>query len=70
MTIEVELEGQRYIEDRDTKALISGSRDDATAFTERWTLSLDGEDSSPWLITGVGGAAEPKKATGPVGPAP
>ena len=70
MTIEVELEGQRYVEDRDTKALISGSRDDATAFTERWTLSLDGADSSPWQITGVGGAAEPQKATGPVGPAP
>ena len=53
MAIEVELQGQRYVEDRDTKAVMSGSRDEATAFTERWTLSLDGAGSSPWQITAV-----------------
>jgi len=58
MAIEVELEGQRYVEDRDTKAVMSGSRDEATAFTERWTLSLDGADSSPWQITAVGHSPE------------
>ena len=70
MTIEFKLEGQRYVEDRDTKAVMSGSRDEATAFTERWTLSLDGADSSPWQITAVGHSPEAEKATGPAGPAP
>ena len=53
MAIEVELQGQRYVEDHGTKAVMSGSRDEATAFTERWTLSLDGAGSSPWQITAV-----------------
>jgi predicted lipid-binding transport protein (Tim44 family) len=64
MAIEVELQGQRYVEDRDTKAVISGSRDEATAFTERWTLSLDGAGSSPWQITAVGHSPE-SPATSP-----
>ena len=70
MTIVVEVGCRRYVEDRDTKAVVSGSRDEATAFTERWTLSLDGADSSPWQITALGHSPEAEKATGPAGPAP
>ena len=50
MTIEVELGGRRYVEDRDTASVLSGSKDRATTFTERWTLALDGPDDAPWRI--------------------
>ena len=57
--IEAELSGRRYVEDRDTLALQSGSRDSETAFTEHWTLVLDGEGDSPWRIaaTAASGAS-------------
>jgi predicted lipid-binding transport protein (Tim44 family) len=50
MTIEVELGGRRYTEDRDTAAVLSGSKDAATTFTERWTLSLAGDGAAPWRV--------------------
>jgi len=50
MTIEVELGGNRYVEDRDTTTVVSGSKDSATTFTERWTLALDGPDDAPWRL--------------------
>jgi len=50
MTVEVEVGGSRYVEDRDTAAVLSGSKDGATTFTERWTLALDGPDDAPWRI--------------------
>jgi predicted lipid-binding transport protein (Tim44 family) len=50
MTVEVELGGSRYVEDRDTTTVVSGSKDRATTFTERWTLALDGPPDSPWRI--------------------
>lgn len=55
MTLEVELAALRYVEDRDTKAVLSGSRDEETVFSERWTFSLDGPDEQPWRITGLVG---------------
>jgi predicted lipid-binding transport protein (Tim44 family) len=56
VTIEVQLSGRRYVEDRDTAAVLSGSRNESTTFTERWTLSLDGSDASPWRIASVSDA--------------
>jgi predicted lipid-binding transport protein (Tim44 family) len=50
MAVEVELGGSRYVEDRDTAAVLSGSKDAATTFTERWTLALDGPEDAPWRI--------------------
>jgi predicted lipid-binding transport protein (Tim44 family) len=50
MTVELELGGNRYVEDRDTTSVVSGSKDSATTFTERWTLALDGPDEAPWRI--------------------
>ncbi|MGH3036550.1 MAG: TIM44-like domain-containing protein [Gaiellaceae bacterium] len=65
VTIEVQLSGRRYVEDRDTAAVLSGSRNEAMTFTERWTLSLDGSDSSPWRIAAVSDAgAEPAGSPG------
>jgi predicted lipid-binding transport protein (Tim44 family) len=54
MSIEVDLEGRRYIEDRDTAAILSGSQSRATSFTEYWTLALDGGDKQPWRIAALG----------------
>jgi predicted lipid-binding transport protein (Tim44 family) len=50
MTVEVELGGRRYVENRDTAAVLSGSKSEATVFTERWTLALDGPEAHPWRI--------------------
>ena len=54
MTLEVDLTGRRYLENRDTTAVLAGSRTRATSFTERWTLSLTGDERQPWRITAVG----------------
>jgi predicted lipid-binding transport protein (Tim44 family) len=50
MTVELELGGRRYVEDRDTATVVSGSKDRAATFTERWTLALDGPAEAPWRI--------------------
>jgi predicted lipid-binding transport protein (Tim44 family) len=50
MSIEVEVHGRRYVEDRDTAAVLSDSRDRSRTFVERWTLALAGPDESPWRL--------------------
>jgi hypothetical protein len=57
MTIEVEVGGRRYVEDRDTAAVVSGSKDRAAAFGERWVLALAGPDEAPWRVVEAGTAA-------------
>jgi hypothetical protein len=57
MTIQVELSGRRYIEDRATAAVLSGRQSRAVTFIEHWTLSLDGPDHEPWRIVAVGSPA-------------
>ena len=54
MTIEVDLAGRRYLEDRDSTAIVAGSQSRSTNFTEHWTLALDGQAGQPWRITAVG----------------
>jgi predicted lipid-binding transport protein (Tim44 family) len=54
MTIEAQLHGRRYLEDRDTTAILAGSQSRATSFTEHWTFALDGDTRQPWLLTAVG----------------
>ncbi|MSW84926.1 MAG: hypothetical protein F2832_09340 [Actinobacteria bacterium] len=53
MRIAVRVRGRRYVEDRDTAAIISGSKDTETTFTEHWMLALDGPAAMPWRLTGV-----------------
>jgi predicted lipid-binding transport protein (Tim44 family) len=53
MIIEVDLTGRRYLENRDTAAVVAGSRTRKTSFTERWTLSLTDDEHQPWRITAV-----------------
>ena len=50
MTVELEVHGCRYIEDRDTTAVVSGSADTPSVFREHWSLTLDGDDAHPWRI--------------------
>jgi len=54
MTIEVDISGRRYLENRDTAAVVAGSRTRTQSFTERWTLSLSGDERQPWRITSAG----------------
>jgi predicted lipid-binding transport protein (Tim44 family) len=55
MQIAVAVRGRRYREDRDTAAIVAGSRDRETAFTEHWVLTLDGDAAEPWRVVGVSG---------------
>jgi predicted lipid-binding transport protein (Tim44 family) len=57
MTIDVDLAGRRYLEDRDTAAVVSGSQSRAVNFTEHWKLALEGPDEQPWQIAEVGDPA-------------
>ena len=51
MQVAAELGGRRYIEDRDTAALLSGDRDRAVTFTEHWALALGDDDPEhPWRL--------------------
>jgi predicted lipid-binding transport protein (Tim44 family) len=50
MDVELEVRGYRYVEDRDTTEVLSGSPDLSATFTERWRLELDGDDAHPWRI--------------------
>ena len=50
MSIEVDVSGRRYVENRDTVAVVAGSKDREAEFTEHWTLALSGPDDAPWQI--------------------
>jgi predicted lipid-binding transport protein (Tim44 family) len=58
MGVVVEAEGRRYVEDRDTTAVVSGSQTAEARFTESWTLALSGDDANPWrIVDAVAGRA-------------
>lgn len=50
MTVEVDVRGRRYLEDRDTAAVVAGSRSRPIEFTERWTFALTEDPRQPWRI--------------------
>jgi predicted lipid-binding transport protein (Tim44 family) len=50
MTVEIQITGRRYIQDRDTTAIRDGSASRETTFTERWTFALTPDDKQPWRI--------------------
>ncbi len=53
MTIDVDLRGRRFIEDRDTTAIVAGSSTRLTGFTERWQMAVTGDEAEPWRIVAV-----------------
>lgn len=58
ITVAITARGRRYIEDRDTVQLLSGSQDTERQFVEYWVLSLTGDALSPWRIVGSAGVRE------------
>jgi predicted lipid-binding transport protein (Tim44 family) len=50
MTLDIKIVGRRYLEDRNTAAVLAGNKSRETTFTERWTLALDGGHANPWRI--------------------
>ena len=58
MTVEAEVTGRRYREDRDTTTVIEGSKDKERTFTEHWTMALDGNDKTPWRLVGAATARQ------------
>jgi len=57
MTVEADVSGRRYRENRDTVAVVEGSKDREVTFTERWTMTLDGDSEVPWRIADAAGLA-------------
>jgi predicted lipid-binding transport protein (Tim44 family) len=57
MQLEVHLIGARYIEDRDTTAVVSGNPKSTAHFTEQWTMGLTDDKAQPWRIVSVGAPA-------------
>jgi hypothetical protein len=53
MTVEVDVKGRRYLEDRDTTAVVAGSRSREVGFTERWRFALADDPGQPWRICSV-----------------
>lgn len=53
MTVDVDLRGRRYIEERDTTRVLAGSATRLTGFTERWTLAVTDDPAQPWRIVSV-----------------
>ncbi|UGS37387.1 TIM44-like domain-containing protein [Capillimicrobium parvum] len=53
MVVEIALSGRRYVEDRNTVAVLEGSREGVSRWTERWTFALDGADATPWRVVGA-----------------
>ena len=54
IAVELQVGGRRYVEDRDTAAVVAGSRERETSWTEHWTLALDGAGEWPWRIAATG----------------
>jgi predicted lipid-binding transport protein (Tim44 family) len=55
MTVEAQLSGRRYRENRDTTTVVNGSKEREVTFTESWTMALDGNDTTPWRLVGSNG---------------
>ena len=56
MTIEVDATGTRYVQNRDTAAVVAGNDSTPAGFTERWTMTLSGPDDQPWRLAGIAAA--------------
>ncbi len=54
MAIEVDIQGRRYLENRDTLVVVGGSRSRSIGFTEHWTFALTEDPQQPWRISAVG----------------
>ncbi len=53
MTAVVTLKGRRYVEDRDTAAVLGGSKSAETETVQRWTFALTTGSELPWRLAAV-----------------
>ncbi|HWD64650.1 MAG TPA: TIM44-like domain-containing protein [Solirubrobacteraceae bacterium] len=53
MTLDVAIRGRRYVQDRDTTQVVSGSSTRTIEFAERWVLELTDDPQRPWRIASV-----------------
>jgi predicted lipid-binding transport protein (Tim44 family) len=53
MTAVVAVDGRRYVEDRDTAAVLAGSKSADRTTVQRWTFALTGDAGTPWRLVGV-----------------
>jgi len=53
MTLQLRARGRRYVEDRDTTDVLSGSKESERVFSQRWTLQLVDDAAHPWRVTSV-----------------
>ena len=56
MDVAAQVRGRRYVENRDTAALVSGSRDSETTFGVSLRMALDGDGPSGWKVVAAGAA--------------
>jgi predicted lipid-binding transport protein (Tim44 family) len=52
--VTIEHRARWYREDRDTQAVVEGSRTKEQARTEHWTFALDDDAERPWLLVSAG----------------
>ncbi|HEY6759501.1 MAG TPA: TIM44-like domain-containing protein [Baekduia sp.] len=53
MTALVTVEGRRYVEDRDTAAVLGGSKGSERRSAQRWTFALGDDAATPWRLAAV-----------------
>ncbi|HET6509643.1 MAG TPA: TIM44-like domain-containing protein [Baekduia sp.] len=53
MTASVVIKGIRYVEDRNSAAVLSGSKTAPATTAQRWTFALTGDERTPWRLVGV-----------------
>lgn len=54
VVVDSRVRGVRYVEDRDTVVVVSGSNLDEVTFTERFVLELTDNPTDPWRLVAVG----------------
>jgi predicted lipid-binding transport protein (Tim44 family) len=53
MTAVVTIDGRRYVEDRDTAAVLGGSKSSDRKTAQRWTFALTDDAETPWRLATV-----------------
>jgi hypothetical protein len=54
IAIDAKVTGVRYIEDRDTVAVVAGTKDREATFIQRFVLQLDDDPARPWKLVAAG----------------
>jgi predicted lipid-binding transport protein (Tim44 family) len=55
VTLELEVAGFQYVEDRDTTEVLAGGKRRRTTTRQRWTLALSDDPRLPWVVVAASG---------------